>query len=384
MDSFRTRSTSAMTAVSEPIVLRDMDTRRLVFLPMLVKNPNDPDACVKGIFVYQRKNKRDEWESITTESLGDLKAGEGYKLELHSDEVLKLGLALRPMFEVVRKEGLPRGERQFVSVDAHLAQLLSLTAPDLQALLDAQPTDAIAVLAKLFRWLAEAGPANPVVAERLQTLAGSELPSISALLNLLALERALEEWRGNEKNSDEDYWQDFFVRHSGVLSHVLSYPIVVIREKAYLGGKRLDNKGGKEIDFLAKAAQTDGVVLIEIKTPTTDLLGAKYRGVFPLSVELNGALSQVLHYRQRLQRDFASLALESETALTLGNPRCIVIAGHASIQLDSQPRKESFELLREKLTGLTVITFDELFARVEQSVGLNKRAAEFSARGGAD
>jgi hypothetical protein len=168
----------------------------------------------------------------------------------------------------------------------------------------------------------------------------------------------------------------FFATHASVLSHVLAYPIVIIGEKAYVGGTRLDNKGGKEADFLAKAAVTNGVVIIEIKTPTTDLLGAKYRGVFPLSVEVNGAVSQVLNYRQRFSRDFASLALEGRTPLTLGEPRCIIIAGNAFAQLDAQPKRECFELLRERMNGVTVITFDELFARVEQSVGLNKRAAE--------
>jgi hypothetical protein len=352
-----------------------------VFLPTLIDNKNDPDASVKGVFVYQRKRNADEWASLTAKSLATLKAGEGYKLELHSDELLKLGLALRPMFEMMRQQGLPRGEREFVAVDAHLARLLDLTGSQLTALLDTQPNEAVSVLAKLVHWLAETGSANAAIADHLQALAASELPSVSALLNLIALERALGEWRSNETNGDESYWQDFFARHAGVLSHVLAYPIVIIGERAYVGGKRLDNRGGKEVDFLAKATQTNGVVLIEIKTPTTDLLGAKYRSVFPLSVELNGAASQVLHYRQRFTREFANLSLDTRTPLTLGEPRCIVIAGNAAAELETQLKRDAFELLREKMNRLTVITFDELFARVEQSVGVNKKAAEIASLG---
>jgi hypothetical protein len=42
---------------------------------MLIENTEDPNACVKGTFLYQRKGKNDEWESINTESLANIKKG---------------------------------------------------------------------------------------------------------------------------------------------------------------------------------------------------------------------------------------------------------------------------------------------------------------------
>lgn len=45
---------------------------------------------MRGVFVWQRKKKADEWENITGESLNKLKAGEGYRLEPKSDEVAAL------------------------------------------------------------------------------------------------------------------------------------------------------------------------------------------------------------------------------------------------------------------------------------------------------
>jgi hypothetical protein len=58
-----------------------------------------------------------------------------------------------------------------------------------------------------------------------------------------------------------------------------------------------------------------------------------------------------------------------------------VIAGNAAAELETQPKRDAFELLREKMNRLTVITFDELFARVEQSVGVSKKAAEIASLG---
>src|SRR5580658_3502578 len=55
MKTFEIRSTSRSSAGCNPIVLREGDQVRLVFLPTLVENPGNPKASVDGQFVYQRK-----------------------------------------------------------------------------------------------------------------------------------------------------------------------------------------------------------------------------------------------------------------------------------------------------------------------------------------
>ena len=69
METIKTKSTSARSVECEPIVLRESAQVRLVFAPMLFDNPHDPDACVKGTFVYQRKRKHESWESVPITSL---------------------------------------------------------------------------------------------------------------------------------------------------------------------------------------------------------------------------------------------------------------------------------------------------------------------------
>ena len=181
---------------------------------------------------------------------------------------------------------------------------------------------------------------------------------------------ALEYWKKNQENSSEEFWQTALKDRTYVLSQVFAYPVVVIGSKAYVGGKLLSNKGGKEVDFLASTESTDAAILIEIKTPQTRLLGPVYRdGVFPWSRDLSGAVAQALRYRQSFMRQFDSIGANSSPRLTLGEPRCIVIAGRSS-ELANQDMKESFELQRERTHGVTILTFDELFLRLQRLVAL--------------
>lgn len=112
------------------------------------------------------------------------------------------------------------------------------------------------------------------------------------------------------------------------------------------------------------------MILIEIKTPLTKLLGSAYRDdVFPLSRDVSAAVAQVLRYRQTLTRSFDNVTSELSRQLTLGEPRCVVIAGDSS-ELTTQSMKENFELQRERIQGVTIITYDELFLRLNKLVTL--------------
>lgn len=68
-------------------------------------------------------------------------------------------------------------------------------------------------------------------------------------------------------------------------------------------------------------------------------------------------------------RRFDSIVAELPSRLTLGEPRCVVVAGN-SAELSEQHMKENFELQRERMQGVTIITYDELFVRLERLVAL--------------
>jgi hypothetical protein len=48
---------------------------RLAFVPAIVDNPADPNSCVDGHFVYQRKARSERWVPIHADSLSTVREG---------------------------------------------------------------------------------------------------------------------------------------------------------------------------------------------------------------------------------------------------------------------------------------------------------------------
>jgi hypothetical protein len=110
-------------------------------------------------------------------------------------------------------------------------------------------------------------------------------------------------------------------------------------------------------------------LIIEIKTPMTPLLGGQYRGqVFPPSGELAGAVTQAIDQRRLLLGD-PTLNLEAAEAAAF-HPRVIVLAGDVEGQGLEADRLRSFELFRNELAGVEVVTFDELAAKARALLAL--------------
>jgi hypothetical protein len=139
----------------------------------------------------------------------------------------------------------------------------------------------------------------------------------------------------------------------------------MMRDQISVGGGRFSGSGEKISDFAAKAAATGNIALIEIKKPDIDLVEkAEYRGgVHGPSRELAGAVNQILDQRYQLQKNIQSLKDNSglwdvETYAV----QCLIIAGRVPVGRD--PLK-SFELFRNGLKSVAVITFDELLTKLE-------------------
>lgn len=181
--------------------------------------------------------------------------------------------------------------------------------------------------------------------------------SVSRLRDVLAV------WDGHAKNSSEEFWQETFKEHSFVLSQVFAEPIVFIQDKAYVGGMRLDRSDARFVDYLFSVESSREAVLVEIKTPTTPLLGGEYRGHRLPSRDLTGAVIQVAHYRVELVQSLRTLA--SEVQLSAFAPKCVVIVGNSVEELAAPENRRSFELYRASLHDVEVITYDELFRKVE-------------------
>lgn len=333
-DRIGTTSVSVDVVETDPIVLRETATRRLVFLPTIV----DREQPLRGCFVYQRRAKAaDDWQDIRDENLNSLKAGQGWVLELHTEEVAGLLDGLIARKSLYDRHGIRWGERVFIDRDS-LPQVV-------RSLIDSPQGE---------------------LAEVLAALQPEEIIALGRKVDLSQLDALLSVWLANLDRADESFWQDLLSEHAWVFSQLTGSPVVVLQERAYVGGKGLDNRGGGEIDFLVRNALTDNVSFVEIKTPHTPICAGAYRtsGAFALHKELSGGVVQVLGYRESFEKTFNQLRMESGLGdFRSYNPRCILIAGLSDALSEDETR--SFELFRGALTDVQIWTFDEVAARLQ-------------------
>jgi len=328
-----TESVALGAAETAPIVLRQTDNVRLVFEAMIVDKPGAP---VRGVFAWQRKKKADEWEDITGESLNRLKAGEGYRLELKSDEVAALLQGIQDRKDIYEKHGIEFGQRGYLA-EADLPEVVR-------------------------RMLAE-----PELTQALRSLDPDVRLSLGRSVDLSKLDSLLAEWDENEGNEDEGFWQDLLKRNAWVFSQLTGSPVVLLEEGAYVGGKGVSNVGGSYVDYLVRNSLTDNVSLIEIKTPEAALCGAAYRtdsGIYAPGKDLAGGVVQVLGYRDKFLNHLNNLRVESATPFHAYNPRCFLVIGQTDA-LKDEHAKRSFELFRNGQADVQILTFDEARARLQ-------------------
>jgi hypothetical protein len=329
-----TESVALTVQETDPIVLRESETRRLIFKPMIVDQPEDP---VRGVFVWQRKRETDEWEHITGETLTSLKAGEGYALLLRSGEVTKLLQGIQDRKAIYEKHGIQWGQQEYYA---------GAGFPESVRKILEEP--------------------NSELAKALQALDPDSLLSLGRSVDLSKLEALLAEWDSNEGNNDEEFWQWLLARNAWVFSQLTGSPVVVLKERAYVGGKGISNTGGGYADYLLANALTENVSLVEIKTPGAALCGPQYRtsGAFPPGKDVIGGVSQLLSYRDTFVTEVQALRQPGETFQAY-NPRCLLIVGTIASLSGEEPPIRAFELFRAAQAGVQILTFDEVRERLQ-------------------
>lgn len=175
----------------------------------------------------------------------------------------------------------------------------------------------------------------------------------------------LRRWNNNKTNADEGFWQITFRENVYAVSQVFAVPLVFIKEAAYVGGMNVDQQNAKLVDYLFSQESSQEAVLVEIKTPATKLLGPKYRGTFRPSTELSGAVMQALDYRRTLSKNLSSVIAGTDHKLSAFSPRCVVIVGNGSLELDSETKRTAFEMFRANSRDVEIVTYDELFRKLE-------------------
>lgn len=360
MDEITIRSTSWQSADVDPVALRETSTGRLIFKPSIV-DMGMGETGVRGTLLFQKKKPSGSWEDHSPIPLSSLKDGQGVKLELKSAETRTLFEKLSDLYSIAEEHGVPMGNQTFVRAPSNdlLRQLLQ--DGELERVLDQrQGAD---LLRNFLLWLTR--NASSLVAT-LEDLDPAELISFDSAVGAARMKLLLREYEDNRENKDERYWQGLFERHSWVLSQVCNQPLLIIRGQAYVGGKNIGNKDGNVVDFLYGNAITKNATLVEIKTPAASLLAAsQYRNnTHRPSVELSGAVQQLLNDRLSLIREYDALTRGEDVQFRTFNPRLVLVIGDAGREFNTDRERQSFELYRCNLRDVDVVTFDELQKKV--------------------
>ncbi|GGL19085.1 hypothetical protein Sme01_36190 [Sphaerisporangium melleum] len=365
-----TRSTSRITADVNPIVLREGERARLVFKATLVDTEGSSAPIVKGRFVYQKKRSANIWQDFDAINLGTLKDGEGVRLDLKSEEVLRLFEFLEQLYDVAQQHGIQHGQVEFIRAPRNESVRQLLRDGNLDDIFGVNAHGGT-ILRRFLDWIARRQSAQ--LASVLGELDAAQLLNFDAAVGAARLSAFIKEYESNEEREEEGYWQKLLTANSWVLSQVFAHPVIVIRGQAYVGGKGIDNRDGNVTDFLYANPLTEDAALVEIKTPQTDMLMVgKYRNnTWCPSSELSGAVQQLLVNRCSLVDNYDALLREDDPpAFKTFNPKALLIIGSVRRELTVTSKRRAFELYRRNLRDIEVVTFDELYEKAQQLIAL--------------
>jgi hypothetical protein len=327
--------------------LRMTGTKRKTQVTALV---SQDDKAVRRVTLQTFQSRGDEdWYQGSVEHCFTFRQGEFARLVSFLEEVAFLDLSNPDGFHI---EDMSGGARRRTIVDAAdrslIEQLRSMKATDKAALLRALG----------------------------QTLSSED---INVLLGRRA---ALEEFDSQMQAGAwaERDWQEFFERQPWVFGYGLDYRVMrpFDREMTVSTGGS-DNRERSVIDFLMQF--TDYTALVEIKRPDTPIFkavrgGDSRAGTHAFSDKFTGAVSQILEQKAEwlsFAESGKHFTRDGTTPLTARtrNASTILVIGsrdefaRAPSLRDRQIMQDTFELYRQDLRSIEIITFDELLERAQ-------------------
>ena len=362
-------STSTVTANTSPITLSQTEILRFKFLPTLVDNKKEPNKSVSGKLLYEKKRKNDSHFPSETAgssvkvSRGAVKVGDWMAFQLNTSETYELYQGLKHLYALYDDIGeIPYGSATYTRVDSSFRQFLSIIQNDPSAARMIGNEENYDLFKTLLRLITQTSSLDSLK-KSLAELQDEDAQHLAMSLNIVKLQRVATLMADNLDNNSEEFWQTtVFKENQWVLAQIFACPCTIFSDKAYVGGKGVDNSGGNLCDFIYQNRLSQNVALIEIKTPCTEIIGNSYRGTYSFSHELSGAVNQVLNYRDNLTKSYYTLCHQSASQFEVLSPKCVVIIGKLASMNSTQIA--AFESFRNSLSGVQILTFDELYQRV--------------------
>lgn len=351
------------------VVLKVNETFRYLFIPKLINNSKDQSKCISGQFIVQKKAKNDDWENYNNLPISKLAMGQWINLDLSTSSMEILISYIESLRELYLKEG--KVETFGTTKTILFSNKLSPEEKEIISQIFNKDNDMKKELKEILQQninlndvLAAINNGKINIEDINNNLNYQDASNVycilqAKLINPIFLEENLD-------NSDERFWQNLFKKHPNIISSIIPSIVYLIEDQPYMGGKAINNTGGSIGDFLFKS-NTENVSIIEIKTPNTTLLSREYRNnVYCPSQELIGSIVQIRKQKQNLLTDYNSLKISSikkNIDFNAFDPKTYIIIGNTN-NLNSE-QIESFELFRNSLKDIEIITFNELIDKLK-------------------
>ncbi|MBR0317864.1 MAG: DUF4263 domain-containing protein [Spirochaetia bacterium] len=172
--------------------------------------------------------------------------------------------------------------------------------------------------------------------------------------------KALQSFEGALKEDLlEPYWQKWFSENKWILGSDFAQIIDT---------RQIDTEN--IADYIMKSF--DGFVdLVEIKKPNKMpfWMTSKDHNNYIPSSELIKAITQCLNYIHAIEQEANSAKFLQRTKSKVIKPRCILIFGRSNDWNDEQ--KESYRILNAAYNQISILTYDHLFSRAKNVLGID-------------
>lgn len=357
-------------AESTAYIMKSNSMFRQLFVPEIIDNPNGKEKSLRARIIVQRKKPSEDWKNFETIKQTDLKSGDWLNLDIESTSlefILNYCNELKRIYEEEGKYEIFNTKRTIILGKNDNKE----DVEKLIELLKSNPSTT-EVLDKINK--------SNVTNEDIIKLLDTDKKTIKEIIKGISKNTSNELYdnlyvnaintdylKQNLENDDEEFWQELFKSNPRIITSIIPCILNFICSKPYVGGKSIANKGGNYSDFIFNSGPNN-ISLIEIKTPCTELLKNKeYRSnVYPPSDELAGAVIQLRKQKETFIENYYYLHEQSREQginYEMYDPKCYLIIGNND-KLSSQ-QISSFELFRNELKDIEIITFNELIKKLD-------------------
>jgi len=394
-------STSDKTSKIDTILIRSNNSTQISLQMNVVNNDEHPEHVLSGKIIAEKKKHSENWDGEEI-SIKKLKTGEYYQIVLEPSEVYTLYRKLSTLYasfspkdggeygKYVKFDGSPESIRNFFHSDPFKSFKINQnrekkeliesfsnlichdevdkTTIELMSKINFSSKEVVNQLLNLM-----------TMSEELKnTLANIDLKTLSdihLIVGISRLKKIRDTIRSNLDCGNEKRWQKFFENNIWVLEQLFFLPAAYLAREAETGISDIRGKGSNTTDFAFTHKMSNEIGIIEIKTPKTALIdhpSTQYRNhVYTISSEVVNGVSQALRNRYNLLFNYKSKTNTSgPNEYTVMQPKCILIIGSYSSIQDNEDHISTFELYRNNLQGVQIITFDELVSKIDSIINL--------------